>query len=151
MTEATRKPDAWAGAAAGMTSPLIESLMFKEAIEEGYGLGEVPLASFLAEVDMRKFWSYEGSLTRPPCTEGIKWHVIEEVQKISEKQLEEFTKYYSDNMSFANGNGNNRAIQELNDRTLYYVDDYTRWDWFKEGSGAATLVAGAALTLFTLF
>ena len=133
------------------TNPLIESLMFKEATEEGYGLGEVPLADFLATVDMRKFWSYEGSLTSPPCTEGIKWHVIEEVQKISEKQLEEFTRYYSDDMSFANGNGNNRAVQELNDRTLYYVDDYTRWDWFKEGSGAATLVAGAALTILTLF
>ena len=54
-------------------------------------------------------------------------------------------------MSYANGNGNNRVVQELNDRTLYYVDNYSRWDWFKEGSGATTLVVGATFSLLALF
>jgi hypothetical protein len=54
-------------------------------------------------------------------------------------------------MNFAGGNGNNRAVQELNDRTLFYVDNYSRWDWFKEGSGAAALVTGATLSLLALF
>ena len=125
--------------------------MFGSATEEGTALGEVALGKFLSEVDMRKFWSYDGSLTTPPCTEGIKWHVVEEVQKISSKQLEEFTKHFSGDMTYANGNGNNRVVQELNERTLYYVDNYSRWDWFKEGSGAATLVSGAAFSLLALF
>lgn len=102
--------------------------MFRKATPEGTALGEVGLGKFLAEVDMRKYWSYDGSLTTPPCTEGIKWNVIEEVQKISSKQLEEFTIHFSDNKTYANGNGNNRVVQELNDRTLYYVDNYSKWD-----------------------
>ena len=100
---------------------------------------------------MRKYWAYDGSLTTPPCTEGIKWSVIEEVQKISSQQLEDFTKHFAGDMNFAGGNGNNRAVQELNDRTLFYVDNYSRFDWFKEGSGAATLVTGAALSFLALF
>ena len=36
-------------------------------------------------VDFSRHWNYEGSLTTPPCTEGVKWTVIEEVQPISSK------------------------------------------------------------------
>ena len=30
-------------------------------------------ASFLESVDMSEYWEYPGSLTTPPCSEGIKW------------------------------------------------------------------------------
>jgi len=69
----------------------------------------VNLASFLKTVDFTSYYSYDGSLTTPPCTEGIKWNVIQDVQPISAAQLAQFTKLWADDASFAAGNGNNRA------------------------------------------
>lgn len=89
-------------------NPFIEQLMFNMADPNGYSLNEVNLATFLASVDMRKYWAYNGSLTTPPCTEGVKWIVIEEVQTISMDQLNAIKAYFSDNLSFASGKGNNR-------------------------------------------
>ena len=56
----------------------IESLEFSEADScPGHELGEVPLRSFLESLDLTEFWSYDGSLTTPVCTEGIKWTVLD--------------------------------------------------------------------------
>lgn len=58
---------------------------------------------------------------------------------ISDAQLLKFTEQWAGNPEFANGNGNNRAIQDLGDRILYY-------------KGAVSLVAaaGASLLMFAL-
>lgn len=37
---------------------------------------QVNVEGFLDSLDMSSFWSYDGSLTTPPCTEGIKWSVL---------------------------------------------------------------------------
>ena len=52
---------------------------------------EVNVASFLSNVDFSEYWNYPGSLTTPPCTEGVKWTVIKDVQPISDEQLKLFT------------------------------------------------------------
>ena len=44
---------------------------------------KVALRDFLMRIDMSQYWSYDGSLTTPPCTEGLKWSVIKQVQPIS--------------------------------------------------------------------
>ncbi len=42
----------------------------------------------------KAYYSYEGSLTTPPCSEGVKWNVFVEPMTISEEQIEAFEKNY---------------------------------------------------------
>lgn len=54
-------------------------------------------------------YRYEGSLTTPPCTEGVKWIVMVEPVEMSAAQLAAFTHIYK---------GNNRPLQALEGRRL---------------------------------
>ena len=83
----------------------------------------VGVRAFLSGVDMSEYWSYDGSLTTPPCTEGLKWSVVRQVQPISDAQLQRFTKNLTDDATFAGGKGNNRIVMPLNKRTLYLAAD----------------------------
>jgi len=51
---------------------------------------KISLKGFMDSVDKTEFWSYNGSLTTPPCTEGIKWTVFSDIQPISKTQVEAF-------------------------------------------------------------
>jgi carbonic anhydrase len=52
---------------------------------------------------------YDGSLTTPPCTEGVRWLVMTTPVSLSQGQLAALEKVFK---------GNNRPVQPLNDRTL---------------------------------
>lgn len=60
----------------------------------------------LIPVDTR-FFRYKGSMTSPPCTENVTWHIYKEPLGASKKQLEAFARLYPDN---------HRPLQELNRR-----------------------------------
>ncbi len=57
-------------------------------------------------------YEFSGSLTTPPCSEGVKWIVFETPLSIGQDQLDAFTAYYSNN---------NRPTQDLNGRNIHYV------------------------------
>lgn len=54
-------------------------------------------------------YRYTGSLTTPPCTEGVNWFLMTEPVALSADQIAAFTAAYE---------GNNRPIQALNDREI---------------------------------
>ena len=86
-------------------------------------LVDAQLNDFVKYVDMTRYWSYDGSFTTPPCTEGIKWTVIQQVQSISEEQLKKITGRLAGDSSFAEGKGNNRIVQDHFERTLFYTGE----------------------------
>jgi carbonic anhydrase len=45
----------------------------------------------------RAYWTYEGSLTAPPCTEGVRWFVYEQEVELSRTQLRAFAMLYKVN------------------------------------------------------
>jgi len=58
----------------------------------------------------RDYYYYSGSLTTPPCTEGVRWFVMKEPVELSKEQLELFRKVM--------GVDNNRPVQPLNARKV---------------------------------
>ena len=53
------------------------------------------LINAIALLPSRKaYYSYDGSLTTPPCSENVKWNVFVEPMTISEEQIEAFEKFY---------------------------------------------------------
>ncbi len=60
--------------------------------------------------ERRDTWRYAGSLTTPPCTEGVSWVVMTTPVTLSPAQIETFSALYG---------GNYRPVQPLNERTLF--------------------------------
>ncbi len=55
------------------------------------------------------YYRFNGSLTTPPCSEGVKWVVLKSPVKASEAQIDRFRKVIGEN---------NRPIQPLNARVI---------------------------------
>ena len=45
----------------------------------------------------RTYWRYNGSLTTPPCTEGVKWLVMNTPVEVSDAQIAAFTSIFKNN------------------------------------------------------
>jgi len=105
----------------GEYNPFLASL-FTSTDSHKHGYAQKPKVGVQEFFDSIKggeeFWTYDGSFTTPPCTEGLNWIVAKKVQPISVAQLKEFTSRLADDKAFANGRGNNRNVQPLNKRKL---------------------------------
>lgn len=71
----------------------------------------VELSKILPE--MKSVYHYEGSLTTPPCTEGVKWFIFEQPIELSNQQIEMFVNIFQQN---------NRPLQQLNDREILLME-----------------------------
>jgi carbonic anhydrase len=60
--------------------------------------------------DLKKYYNYTGSLTTPPCSQGLNWIVFKEKLKISSAQLAAFVKAYSHNA---------RPVQAMGSRIVF--------------------------------
>ncbi len=55
------------------------------------------------------YYTYLGSVTAPPCTEGVRWYVLKTPVEISASQIEEFAKLYPHDV---------RPVQPLHGRVV---------------------------------
>lgn len=55
------------------------------------------------------YWTYMGSLTTPPCTEGVRWFVFEQQITVGRSQLRDFAAIFK---------MNTRPVQDLNGRRI---------------------------------
>lgn len=58
----------------------------------------------------KDYYKFTGSLTTPPCSEQVKWHVYKTPLTVSKEQAEKFTALF--------GHPNNRPIQDTNKRVI---------------------------------
>ncbi len=66
-------------------------------------------ANILPPPGKRSYYFFSGSLTTPPCTEGVNWNVLNTAIEVSKSQLDAFKKYYT---------SNNRPVQAINRRKV---------------------------------
>jgi carbonic anhydrase len=105
-------------------NPLIIALMFQEG-DDNFILNRLlrnlpKKANVIEEIksevlaykilpDLKEYYLFNGSITTPPCTEGVKWLVLKNPVQISKSQLKDFT---------LNIPKNARDTQKLNARII---------------------------------
>jgi len=68
----------------------------------------------IAAIDLlpidKAYYRFNGSLTTPPCTEGVRWLVMKNSVEVSKKQIDKFKQVL--------GHDTNRPIQPINARPV---------------------------------
>ncbi|XP_073273584.1 alpha carbonic anhydrase 4-like [Primulina huaijiensis] len=88
---------------------------FKSVTEEGISLGVVD--PWRIKFGGRKYFRYLGSLTIPPCTEGVLWTVLKKVRTVSKDQIQALRDAVDDGFEW-----NSRPTQELEGRNVYLYE-----------------------------
>ena len=84
-------------------------------MQTAHNVGAVALEQLLADTSAAE-WAYSGSLTSPPCTEGVRWHVRVSNTGVNVLQLLSFE--YA-----IGGTQNTRPLQRLAGRSV----ELRRW------------------------
>jgi len=92
----------------------------------------------------RTYYRFNGSLTTPPCSEGVKWFMMSNPVELSDAQIAAFTAIYDDNF---------RPVQPFNDRS-FLVTSQLQPAALPESGGVRLpmpgILAGAGLLLVIL-
>lgn len=94
----------------GSEHPLIQTLWNNLPLEQNMDVTPedvIDLNKLLPE--NRAYWTYMGSLTTPPCSEGVLWMVLKQPVQVSPEQVSIFARLYRNNA---------RPVQPANDRLV---------------------------------
>lgn len=95
----------------GKEQKLIRALWSNLPLEQNRPVvkAEVSVDPSLLLPKNRSYYTFTGSLTTPPCTEGVLWLVLKTPMDLSREQIADFGKLYSDNA---------RPVQPRNARVI---------------------------------
>ena len=105
----------------GKANPLLDKIFnnapylsfFGQANSASAPLGEINPVELLPE--KKSYYTYSGSLTTPPCSEGVHWYVMTEPVYVSNSSVTIYQRILQANSRFQ---FNNRPIQPLNSRPV---------------------------------
>ncbi len=81
----------------GSAHPIVQSVWNNLPLEKGDEVGArgtLDLARLLPPEPQRQYFTYMGSLTTPPCSEGVLWMVMKQPVPISPEQIGIFARLY---------------------------------------------------------
>jgi carbonic anhydrase len=95
----------------GSANPQLAKLWEKLPAKAG-DKAELPAGLGVAQLlpKQRDYYRFHGSLTTPPCSEGVSWLVLKKPVTVSKSQVEQFSKVV--------GFANNRPVQPVNARPV---------------------------------
>lgn len=92
----------------GDAHPTIDRMFRPKLQKEDVHVGmELDPATLLP--DDRSFYAYNGSLTTPPCSQKVRWHVMMNIGEVSQQQVDFFTDIFP---------LSTRNLQDLNGRQI---------------------------------
>merc|ERR1719183_755186 len=132
---------------------------FWEAFPEKKGiapyLGEdVDFNAKLEEALAEGYYHWYGSLTTPPCTEGVSWNLLKKTQTVCQRQIDVIKAALGETQSGVEFN--NRVVQPLNQRVVTFVPNDgaervppvvpadTKWKYANDGETEANGVVQTA-------
>lgn len=95
----------------GDTNPTLQKVWSKMPVHKGdhFKLSEVATVKNLLPKST-DYYRFNGSLTTPPCTEGVRWIVMQQPVNASPEQIKQF--------AHALHGPNNRPVQQMHARTV---------------------------------
>ncbi|XP_034942701.1 carbonic anhydrase 2-like [Chelonus insularis] len=120
----------------GSTTKLVDPLILQHLlVPEGHSL--------------ESYFTYNGSLTTPPCSEVVTWIDFKDALTLSHRQLEEFRNVQSNDGEKLTHNF--RPIQPLEDRQIYYnVPETKHNNYGEQTKPTAFLTFGFVVITFTI-
>jgi carbonic anhydrase len=96
------------GSANSTVRKIWEHMPKAEGQEQVAGV-EISPAGLLPPEQVRDYYTYMGSVTAPPCTEGVLWFVLKRPLQMSAQQIHQFAQLFPDDA---------RPLQPLNGRVV---------------------------------
>ena len=97
-------------------------------------------------VDTNNRWTYEGSLTTPPCSNSVFWNVVRMAYPISKKHMEQFVNQQKRQKGYdLVKTGMHREVQKVDDQEIIFVHDEE-----EDSRGIIIVVLGILLIQMTI-
>ena len=97
----------------------IEQILFDAPLAEG----DVELdGRFINATDVlpksKRYYTYSGSLTTPPCSEGVRWFILKEPVFVSQAAIDRLHQVITGFPDYGGFPNNNRPVRPLNGRAI---------------------------------